>query len=114
MPSNLAYPPIPISKPIAVNPHHKPIAIIILRTNRRCEITGWRPCSKIPCGTTMRSAYVMGASHWPSVGGMQEDPMLGIEAPSGETFGQLLACGTLAVSWVFVQVVFALYYAHQF
>jgi uncharacterized membrane protein len=45
---------------------------------------------------------------------MQEDPMLGIEAPSGETFGQLLACGTLAVSWVFVQVVFALYYAHQF
>ena len=40
--------------------------------------------------------------------------MLGIEGPSGETLGQLLAWGTLVVSWVLIQVVFALYYAHEF
>jgi uncharacterized membrane protein len=40
--------------------------------------------------------------------------MIGIEGPSNETLGQLLAWVTLIVLWVFVQVVFALYYAHEF
>jgi uncharacterized membrane protein len=40
--------------------------------------------------------------------------MFGIEGPSHETLGLLLVCAALIVSWVFVQVVFALYYAHEF
>ena len=40
--------------------------------------------------------------------------MFSIEWPSHETLGPLLACVSLIVSWVFVQVVFALYYAHEF
>ena len=40
--------------------------------------------------------------------------MFGIEGPSHETLGLLLAWVALIVSWVFVQVVFAFYYAHEF
>jgi uncharacterized membrane protein len=40
--------------------------------------------------------------------------MYGIEWPSSETLGSLLACAVLIVSWIFVQVVFALYYAHEY
>ena len=40
--------------------------------------------------------------------------MIDIEGPSNETLGQLLAWVTLIILWVFVQVVFALYYAHEF
>ncbi len=40
--------------------------------------------------------------------------MFGIEGPSPETLGPLLACVALIVSWVFVQLVFALYYAHEY
>jgi uncharacterized membrane protein len=39
--------------------------------------------------------------------------MFGIEGPSTETLVELLAGVTLLISWVFVQVVFALYYAHE-
>lgn len=40
--------------------------------------------------------------------------MFAIEGPAYETLGLLLTCIALVVSWVFVQVVFALYYAHEF
>jgi len=41
--------------------------------------------------------------------------MIGIEGSSNETLGQLLAWViTLIVSWIFVQLVFALYYTHEF
>jgi len=40
--------------------------------------------------------------------------MYGIEWPSSETLGSLLACVVFIVSWIFVQVVFALYYAHEY
>ena len=40
--------------------------------------------------------------------------MYGIEWPSSETLGSLLTCVVFIVSWIFVQVVFALYYAHEY
>ena len=39
---------------------------------------------------------------------------VGIEGYSTETLVELLVEVTLLISWVFVQVVFALYYAHEF
>jgi uncharacterized membrane protein len=40
--------------------------------------------------------------------------MFGIEGHSTEMLVELLAEVTLLISWVFVQVIFALYYAHEF
>ena len=40
--------------------------------------------------------------------------MFGIDGHSTETLVELLSEVTLLISWVFVQVVFALYYAHEF
>ena len=40
--------------------------------------------------------------------------MFGIEGHSIETMVELLAGVTLLISWVFVQVAFARYYAHEF
>ena len=40
--------------------------------------------------------------------------MFGIEGHSNELLAPLLAGVTLPISWVFVQVVFANYYAHEF
>jgi uncharacterized membrane protein len=40
--------------------------------------------------------------------------MFGIEGHSSETLVELLSGVTLLISWIFVQVVFALYYAHEF
>ena len=40
--------------------------------------------------------------------------MFSIEGPSIETMVELLAEVTLLISWVFVQVAFARYYAHEF
>ena len=42
---------------------------------------------------------------------IQEETVIGIEEYSSETVVELLAGVTLAISWVFVQVAFALYYA---
>ena len=46
--------------------------------------------------------------------GIQEDTMFSIEGHSNETMVELLAGVTLLISWVFVQVAFARYYAHEF
>jgi uncharacterized membrane protein len=40
--------------------------------------------------------------------------VFGIEGYSSETMVELLAGVTLLISWAFVQVAFALYYAHEF
>jgi uncharacterized membrane protein len=40
--------------------------------------------------------------------------MFGIEGHSSEMLVELLSGVTLVISWVFVQVVFALCYAHEF
>ena len=40
--------------------------------------------------------------------------MFGIEGHSTETLVELLSEVTLLISWIFVQVLFAIYYAHQF
>ena len=40
--------------------------------------------------------------------------MFGIDGHLTETLVELLSEVTLLISWVFVQVVFALYYAHEF
>jgi hypothetical protein len=44
---------------------------------------------------------------------IQEETVFGIEGYSSETVVALLAGGTLVISWVFVQVAFALYYARR-
>jgi len=46
--------------------------------------------------------------------GIQEDTMFSIEGHSIETMVELLAEVTLLISWIFVQVAFARYYAHEF
>src|SRR5450830_107192 len=107
---------MPITKPIKVIANQNPITINIRRMKRRREITGWRPCSKIPCGITMciSAMRCVGHGYQPPLGGSRVDAMFGIEGPSTETLVELLAGVTLLISWVFVQVVFALYYAHEF
>ena len=62
------------------------------------------------CISAMRC---VGHGYQPPLGGIQEDAMFGIEGSSTETLVELLAGVTLLISWVFVQVVFALYYAHE-
>jgi uncharacterized membrane protein len=46
--------------------------------------------------------------------GIQEETMFSIGGHSIETMVKLLAEVTLLISWVFVQVAFARYYAHEF
>jgi uncharacterized membrane protein len=46
--------------------------------------------------------------------GIQENTMFSTEGHSIETMVELLAGVTLIISWVFVQVAFARYYAHEF
>jgi uncharacterized membrane protein len=46
--------------------------------------------------------------------GIQEDTMFGIEGHSNEIMVELLAGVTLLISWVFVHVAFARYYAQEF
>jgi uncharacterized membrane protein len=48
------------------------------------------------------------------LGGIQEDTMFSNEGHSIETTVELLAGVSLLISWVFVQVAFARYYAHEF
>jgi uncharacterized membrane protein len=52
--------------------------------------------------------------HQPPPSGIQEEAMFGILGHSTETLVELLSGVTLLISWLFVQVVFALYYAHEF
>ena len=49
--------------------------------------------------------------HQPPPSGIQEEAMFGIQGHSTET---LISGVTLFISWVFVQAVFALYYARKF
>jgi len=44
---------------------------------------------------------------------IQEETVFSIEEDSSETVVELLAGVTLVISWVFVQVAFALYYARR-
>jgi uncharacterized membrane protein len=83
---------------------------------RRREITGWRLCSKNLFGISMRFSAMRSVNygHLPPLGGIQEDAMFGIQGHSTETLVELLSGVTLLISWIFVQVVFALYYAHEF
>src|SRR5471030_2378151 len=106
---------MPITKPIKVNANQRPIAINIRRMKRRREITGWRPCSKMRRGIIMRVSTVYGfvrgcrRPQWHSRG-----TMLSIGGHSNETMVELLAGVTLLISWIFIQVAFARYYAQEF
>jgi hypothetical protein len=46
--------------------------------------------------------------HRPPLSSIQEETVFGIEGYLSETMGELLAGVTLLISWVFVQVAFAL------
>ena len=52
--------------------------------------------------------------HQPPPSGIQEEAIFGIQGHSTETLVELLSGVTLFISWAFVQVVFALYYARKF